>query len=854
MGLDQSFWMILYSICTTILAVSCISATVIYFDFFENVFMTNRNSTDINKVLIYWIFIIGHIPFMVVFLLSWFGVPLPRFNTSYQIKKCPITKFFFIANSKSEKMYTTLVYLCTLFLFILGIFYVFYIYLLHQTYDVYFDIMGVIISECINVVIIIYVILFRFYKGHGTFWFDIYTKQKLRAFDINVNDIKFSNRAYAQHHFDLFNTTAHEKIAIYEQTFSENGAGKLVWKVVYPLYMFYQWLFLLLGLLIIFGVVFAPIFIFSVIIFIISLFLCCGKWSILRSSLLNMKRFSSFEEYFINHISLSTWRMDHFFAIFVKYKPFKHLLNPAVVYLFQQRYIKRLNHSSIPSYNLHRDYITLDVLYRHKPTYNRLLPSADDKYMDSLPEINQVLKIFERKPGTFKPENTLGISLLFAMYVRFFTHQFTNTNGNDPFKTNFDAALNMSQLYGDGIDINMENKLRKKQGGLLKSQWINNEEFPPFEQGPHGKQQFMTAIPSVGETSIGYYAIYLIWFRQHQYIANSLHKEYPLFDDERLYQTTKLINILLLIKSTLYLYGDIGVVQTNVPSEFEITDLENLMQSLLCKLLAPNNKLFPQNSRNIFIEFNFLYRWHQLIPPQIELNDDSGIKLKLPYPNASEFLTKPNNLETLLTSFSATKCGKLDLQNTESFLTKTAVFGSIKKSRQYKLQSFNAYRKRLGFKPYDSIDEISDNTQIVNQLKQIYNNDVNKIEYYVGIFAEEKLGNALHGCMVTAVFSSFVLSLLTSTKLLRKDWKEMLTPLGKQIVNQTDSIKDLTYLHTNIKKKSRGNEYISFRTISKEQSKMDFSEIKQIELKQVMVLDHMDKPTLNTNDTFEFEM
>jgi len=137
-----------------------------------------------------------------------------------------------------------------------------------------------------------------------------------------------------------------------------------------------------------------------------------------------------------------------------------------------------------------------------------------------------------------------------------------------------------------------------------------------------------TAVQDVREfssSSIDYYLIYILFFRHHQYIARSLKKEYPDMDEDKIFDITKMINILCIIKSTLALYGDIGVVQSTVPSNFSLYDFEHLckgpdiLQNLLYHIVGGANQLFPSNSSNIPIEFNLMYKWHQLIPETIPI-------------------------------------------------------------------------------------------------------------------------------------------------------------------------------------------------------------------------------------------
>ena len=132
-----------------------------------------------------------------------------------------------------------------------------------------------------------------------------------------------------------------------------------------------------------------------------------------------------------------------------------------------------------------------------------------------------------------------------------------------------------------------------------------------------------------GVQGIDFFCIQLLFWRHHQWIARQLKKYYPTFDDERLYQITKMCNIVTCMQITLSLYGIMGIVQSNVSHKFDYYDFENLYNSVPYKFSGPSSELFPCNSTNVYIEFNFMYRWHQLIPPIINiLSNDEYLKLK----------------------------------------------------------------------------------------------------------------------------------------------------------------------------------------------------------------------------------
>ena len=110
-------------------------------------------------------------------------------------------------------------------------------------------------------------------------------------------------------------------------------------------------------------------------------------------------------------------------------------------------------------------------------TYSgRHLPEATDEYVRSLPDIEKVLELFKRPPG--KERLSSKSTLLFSHFAQWFTDGFLRTDRNDPRKNTSNHDIDLSPLYG--IKPSHTDILRKGEQGLLKSQVINGEEYPPF--------------------------------------------------------------------------------------------------------------------------------------------------------------------------------------------------------------------------------------------------------------------------------------------------------------------------------------------------------------------------------------
>ncbi|MEH1877454.1 MULTISPECIES: hypothetical protein [unclassified Nostoc] len=102
-----------------------------------------------------------------------------------------------------------------------------------------------------------------------------------------------------------------------------------------------------------------------------------------------------------------------------------------------------------------------------------------EKFEKNLPPI-QDLEILYRKTGETKysPKS----SLIFPYFVQWFTDSFLRTDRHDPRRNSSNHHIDMCNVYG--LNPKITHLLRSYEGGKLKSQIINGEEYPPFYSVP----------------------------------------------------------------------------------------------------------------------------------------------------------------------------------------------------------------------------------------------------------------------------------------------------------------------------------------------------------------------------------
>jgi len=163
------------------------------------------------------------------------------------------------------------------------------------------------------------------------------------------------------------------------------------------------------------------------------------------------------------------------------------------------------------------------------------------------------------------------------------------------------------------------------------------------------------------------------------------------------------------------------------------------------------NSTWYYDNERIFIEFNHLYRWHSFVPNTIEI-DGKHLPLVVNSPTATpaellwntEVFTRPGaSLNSLISDYSVAPAAKFGLFNTNPFLVQNVEKQTIQSGRDAQLAPYNDYRKRAGLWKLSSIDEITPDTETRRRLKELYHDNVDNVEYYVGLMAEQGYGNSI---------------------------------------------------------------------------------------------------------------
>jgi prostaglandin-endoperoxide synthase 2 len=381
----------------------------------------------------------------------------------------------------------------------------------------------------------------------------------------------------------------------------------------------------------------------------------------------------------------------------------------------------------------------------------RHLPAA---YPQDLPDPALIKELFRRPAG--KQRLCEKSTCLFPAFAQYLTDGFIRTRmvnkskGEPPELVRQNTSnhqIDLCTLYGripehtHALRLNSEEKGKR---GRLKSQLIGGEEYSPFLFNPDGsdKPEFAALDRFVGldnvpspahrahlfacggdrvNTAPQVVMINTLLLREHNRLAGEIEKRNPGWDDERVFQTARNTVIVMFIKIVVEEY-----INHIAPSPFRL----RADASIACN--APWNK-----PNWITTEFSLLYRWHSLLPDTIAWGGTT-------YPLAATLMDNRilvgAGLARSFQDLSAQRAGQLGARNTADALLHIEIL-SLNQGRICNLDSYAAYRKYVSLPPPGSFEDVSSDPDVVALLRDLYK-DPARIEFYVGLFAEDPVPNS----------------------------------------------------------------------------------------------------------------
>jgi len=306
-----------------------------------------------------------------------------------------------------------------------------------------------------------------------------------------------------------------------------------------------------------------------------------------------------------------------------------------------------------------------------------------------------------------------------------------------------------SQLYGS----NSETQKRVRSGGDGK-----------LTVGPDGMlpRELVARASKEPGFWVGLALLQTLFVLEHNAICDRLRAEYPSWSDDELFDRARLINSALLAKihTVEWTTGILGhpTMQIGMRANWWGVAGERLHRILGRISGSEVISGIPGSPKDhygvpyaITEEFVAVYRMHPLVPDDFDLRSVSGDEhlqernfREVAGPRVPEVLDQVP-MKDLLYSFGVAHPGAITLHNYPRFLQEyerpdgilmDLAATDILRSRELGVPRYNEFRKLLHLPPVESFEELTDNPAWADELRRVYDNEVDRVDLSVGLYAE----------------------------------------------------------------------------------------------------------------------
>ena len=314
-----------------------------------------------------------------------------------------------------------------------------------------------------------------------------------------------------------------------------------------------------------------------------------------------------------------------------------------------------------------------------------------------------------------------------------------------------------SQVYGSSIKDHKKVRVANADGTNAKCELkVSKDGWIPLDSS--GMEQ----VGFRDNWWVGLAMLHHLFLREHNYLCEKLRAWYPKkYDEHQLYNKARLINAALMAKIHTIEWTP-AILQNKVLNIAMHANWYGLLGKRMHKKIhfgpAALSGLVGGKTKNggvaytLTEEFVAVYRMHPLLPDSVDIYDlkSKALKTKIPLlqtrrGKVSE-IVKEHSLDNLWYSFGAKMHpGALSLRNFPKSLQKINVPGDgivdlaaidVFRDRERGIPRYNEFRRLVNLKPIKKFEDLTKNKRDVADLKEVYKNDVEKIDLLVGSLAE----------------------------------------------------------------------------------------------------------------------
>lgn len=333
----------------------------------------------------------------------------------------------------------------------------------------------------------------------------------------------------------------------------------------------------------------------------------------------------------------------------------------------------------------------------------------------------------------------------------------------------------------------------------------------------------------------GFSLLQALFVKEHNAVSAMLKEHYPFFDDEKLYQHARLITSAIIAKihtidwtvellktDTLLAamrvnwYGLLGKKFKNLFGHILGPELSGLVG-----LKRPRDHGVPYSLTEEFVS---VYRMHSLLPDKVCLRNINSTASEYKCPQIEEEVHMMEmvgkegekklskiGMEQMLVSMGHQACGAVTLWNYPSWMRNLLPHDidgddrpdpvdmaslEIYRDRERNVARYNEFRRNLLMIPITKWEDLTDDEEVVEALREVYGDDVEKLDLLVGLHAEKKI----KGFAISE--TAFFIFVLVASRRLEADRffttnfnSQTYTEKGLAWIKKTETLKDVIDRH-----------------------------------------------------------
>ncbi|MGE0131349.1 MAG: peroxidase family protein [Blastocatellales bacterium] len=288
-----------------------------------------------------------------------------------------------------------------------------------------------------------------------------------------------------------------------------------------------------------------------------------------------------------------------------------------------------------------------------------------------------------------------------------------------------------SQLYGSGVAT--ERRVRSFEDGKLK---LGSDGLLPLDPG--------TGIDITGVNAnwwVGLSMLHTLFTMEHNAICDRLRQDFPSWPDDELFLHARLVNAAVMAK--------IHTVEWTCAILAHPTVQEGMRQNWTrIRKSKADHHAAPYAMTE---EFVAVYRMHPLMPDDFVFRsfDDGKVIQERALPEVANRhareVMKQVSLLDLFFSFGVAHPGAITLHNYPRHLQSLSLDGDVKmdlaaveilRDRERGVPRYNEFRKLIDLKPIEKFEDLSDDKDWCEEIRRVYNDDINNVDLMVGMYAE----------------------------------------------------------------------------------------------------------------------